>query len=84
MNKKRLYILLNLVLFVTVCWLMSYYFFDTLFCDGLSLEELKTLLASETVKYDRAVSEYEHYVNLVKEARKRPERFEDIERYLLR
>lgn len=60
------------------------YFDSFIFCDGLMLEELKSLLEEDISKYKEAVNEYKYYVDLCQQARDRPERQFDLEFLIIR
>jgi len=55
------------------------YFDSFLLCDGITLEELKSLLKEDIFKYKEAINEYKYYVDLCQQVRNRPERQFELE-----
>ena len=48
------------------------------------LDSLKSVLTTDILKWNNVKNEYSHSINLLKEAKNRPERHRDIEEYLFR
>jgi len=71
------------IIFTLICLILLAYFGDTSLCKGESLEELKNKLVSYCQEYQEFNQEYEHYRDLLEQAKNRLEKDNIIERYLI-
>ena|SRR4030081_2595671 len=72
-------VFLQLVLFIICVYIIIIYFLvdSIILCDSLTVEELKSILSLDTVKYNEASTQYQYYMDLFKEERSRPHLKED-------
>lgn len=84
MHNKKLFIstLIMYIIMTIVCLLLFTYFADISYCEDISLEELKANILAESEKYYKALDAYKDADDLLREANNRPEKNEDILRYL--
>jgi hypothetical protein len=70
------------IIITIICLLLFTYFADISYCDYISLEELKANILAESEKYYKALDEYKDSDDLLRQAKLRPEKNEDIIRFL--